>query len=165
MGAQSPGDGLPEEVVARAELSDSGVDLTTDVLATWASGATAQVHVSMAEHERQWLTVRGERGEIELPDQPYTASWTLPVQLLISDGTGTERLDVEPADPVQADVRADLGGIPGRTGLGAAADRLVGDGRLHRRRAGVAGERVGSDPAARPGGATTDRPNDGGSTP
>jgi predicted dehydrogenase len=93
------GDGLPEEVVARADVSDSGVDLTTDVLATWASGATAEVHVSMAEDMRQWLVVRGERGEIELPEQPYTASWTLPVQLLISDGTGTERRDVEPADP------------------------------------------------------------------
>ncbi len=93
------GDGLPEEVVARAELSGSGVDLTTDVLATWSSGATAEVHVSMQEPMRQWLVARGERGEIELPEQPYTASWTLPVQLLISDGTGTERRDVAAADP------------------------------------------------------------------
>jgi xylose dehydrogenase (NAD/NADP) len=93
------GDGLPEEVTARAERSASGVDLSADVLLAWASGTTAEVHVSMAEPEAQWLIVRGERGEIELADQPYTASWAAPVDLLVSDGRGTRRVEVPAADP------------------------------------------------------------------
>jgi xylose dehydrogenase (NAD/NADP) len=92
-------DGLPVEVAARSERSPSGVDLTTDVLATWASGASAEVHVSMAEPAKQWLIIRGERGEIEFVDQPYTASWAAPAFLSVSDGRETRRIEVPAADP------------------------------------------------------------------
>ncbi|HSP39293.1 MAG TPA: Gfo/Idh/MocA family oxidoreductase [Frankiaceae bacterium] len=93
------GQGLPVEVTARTANSDTGVDLTADVLMTWGSGATAEVHVSMAEPEKQWLVARGEHGEIELAGQPYTASWTAPAELLVSDGRKTDRLEVAAADP------------------------------------------------------------------
>src|SRR4051812_11586748 len=92
-------DGLPVDVAARADRSDSGVDLTAEVLLTWASGATAEVHVSMAEPPRQWLIIRGERGEMEFEDQPFTASWAAPAVLAVSDGRCTERLEIPPADP------------------------------------------------------------------
>ncbi|MDQ1630256.1 MAG: hypothetical protein QOC80_228, partial [Frankiaceae bacterium] len=93
------GDGLPDEVTAQVERSETGVDLTADVLLTWASGTTAEVHVSMAEPERQWLVARGERGEIELDAPAFTASWGAPAMLLVSDGRGTERIEVAAADP------------------------------------------------------------------
>ncbi len=93
------GDGLPEEVTCRVARSDTGVDLTADVLLTWASGTTAEVHVSMAEPERQWLVARGERGEVELDAPAFTASWGAPAMLLVSDGRGTERLEIAAADP------------------------------------------------------------------
>jgi xylose dehydrogenase (NAD/NADP) len=95
----SVGQGLPAEVTARTSDSPSGVDLTADVILTWASGVTAEVHVSMQEQAKQWLIVRGEAGELELADQPYTASWTAPAELLVSDGRGTERVEVAAADP------------------------------------------------------------------
>jgi predicted dehydrogenase len=97
------GDGLPEEVTCRVARSgphgETGVDLAADVLLTWASGTTAEVHVSMAEPERQWLVARGERGEIELDAPAFTASWGAPAVLLVSDGRGTERLEIAAADP------------------------------------------------------------------
>ena len=43
----SVGQGLPVEVTARTAVTDTGVDLTADLLLTWASGATAEVHVSI----------------------------------------------------------------------------------------------------------------------
>lgn len=118
------GDGLPEEVTARVERSgpnpETGVDLTADVLLTWASGTTAEVHVSMAEPERQWLVARGERGEIELDAPAFTASWGAPAMLLASDGRGTERIEVAAADPYKlmfeqtsARSRGEDGWVPG----------------------------------------------------
>jgi hypothetical protein len=47
----------------------------------------------MTGGEGQWLVVTGERGELELRDQPYT-SWNAATELWVSDGTGTERLPV-----------------------------------------------------------------------
>lgn len=93
------GQGLPVELEARTQLSDSGVDLTADVLMTWASGATGEVHVSMAEPERQWLIVRGTEGELEFAAPAFTATWAAPAELLLSDGRGTRRIEVPAADP------------------------------------------------------------------
>lgn len=93
------GQGLPGEVTARTRVNETGVDLTADLILTWASGATAEVHVSMEEQAKQWLVVRGSQGELELTDQPYTATWFAPAELLVSDGRGTERIEVAAADP------------------------------------------------------------------
>src|ERR1700712_4383626 len=90
----SVGQGLPIEVTARTSVNETGVDLTAALLLTWASGARAEVHVSIEEAPKQWLVVRGERGEVELADQPYTASWTEPAMLLVSGGNDTDRLEV-----------------------------------------------------------------------
>jgi xylose dehydrogenase (NAD/NADP) len=93
------GRGVPAEVTARARRSETGVDLTADVLLAWTDGTTAEVHVGMAESESQWLVIRGERGEIEFEDVPFTAWWASPAALLVSDGRETRRLEVPAADP------------------------------------------------------------------
>jgi predicted dehydrogenase len=93
------GQGLPSEVECRTASAETGVDLTADVLMTWASGLTGEVHVSMAEPERQWLIVRGEAGELEFGAPAFTATWAAPAELLLSDGRGTRRIEVPAADP------------------------------------------------------------------
>jgi xylose dehydrogenase (NAD/NADP) len=92
------GRGLPDEVVARSELAPSGVDLDTRAILSW-DGAEAEVHAGIGVDAGQWLVVRGDRGEIELRDAPYTSWRDDPTELWFSDGTGTERLPVPPADP------------------------------------------------------------------
>ncbi|MCA1712041.1 MAG: Gfo/Idh/MocA family oxidoreductase [Actinobacteria bacterium] len=88
------GEGLPDEVAARSTYGDTGVDLVTEAILTWPSGAEAEVRAGITEKEGQWLVLTGERGEIELRDQPYT-SWTdETTELWVSDGSGTERVPV-----------------------------------------------------------------------
>ena len=88
------GEGLPDEVVARSTYGPTGVDLDTEVVMDWASGASAQVRAGISGADGQWLVLTGERGEIELRDAPYT-SWTDDeTQLLVSDGQATERVGV-----------------------------------------------------------------------
>jgi predicted dehydrogenase len=87
------GQGQPEDVVAQSQLGATGVDHDTRAVLRWADGTEAEVHAGMTGGEGQWLVVTGERGELELRDQPYT-SWNAPTELWVSDGTGTERLPV-----------------------------------------------------------------------
>ncbi len=97
------GRGLPDEVVARSELSPSGVDLDTRAILSWSAtehhpGADAEVHAGISLDGGQWLVVRGDGGEIELRDAPYT-SWTGDdTELWVSHGSGTERLPVPAVD-------------------------------------------------------------------
>ena len=91
------GQGVPEDVVARSELGPTGVDLDTRAVLRWADDTEAEVHVGITGAEGQWLVVTGDRGEIELRDQPYT-SWHDATELWVSDGTGTERVPVPPVD-------------------------------------------------------------------
>ncbi|MCU1674341.1 MAG: hypothetical protein JWN77_2454 [Frankiales bacterium] len=88
------GEGLPDDVVARSTYGETGVDLVTEAILSWPSGAQAEVRAGITEKEGQWLVLTGERGEIELRDQPYT-SWTdETTELWVSDGTGTARVPV-----------------------------------------------------------------------
>jgi predicted dehydrogenase len=89
------GEGLPVEVAAQSTYSASGVDLVTEAILTWASGAEAEVRAGISgSGDGQWLVLTGEHGEIELRDAPYT-SWTEHVtELLVSDGRDTERVHV-----------------------------------------------------------------------
>jgi xylose dehydrogenase (NAD/NADP) len=108
--------GLPDEVVARSELGPTGVDLDSRAILTWASGAEAEVHAGMTGGEGQWLVITGERGEIELRDAPYTSWKHDATQLWVSDGTGTERLDVPATDAYRVmveEVSSVLRGGPG----------------------------------------------------
>jgi predicted dehydrogenase len=92
------GEGLPVEVAARSSYGDTGVDLRTEAILTWASGAEAEVQAGISGAAGQWLVITGERGEIELRDAPYT-SWTDDdTELWVSDGNGTERTPVPATD-------------------------------------------------------------------
>ena len=110
------GRGLPDEVVARWQLGPTGVDVDSRAILTWRSGAEAEVHAGLTGGEGQWLVITGERGEIELRDAPYT-SWTHDAtQLWVSDGTGTERVDVAATDAYRVmveEVSSVLRGGPG----------------------------------------------------
>jgi len=99
------GRGLPAEVVARQELSATGVDLTTDAILTWDEDTTAEMRAGITGGEAQWLVVRGDAGELELRGAPFT-SWFSPTELWVSAGGSTERVPVEGSDPYLEMLRA-----------------------------------------------------------
>jgi predicted dehydrogenase len=93
------GRGLPDEVVGRSELGPTGVDLDTRAILSWHDGAEAEVQAGISVDAGQWLVIRGDRGELELRDAPYTSWKDHDTELWVSDGTGTERLPVRADDP------------------------------------------------------------------
>jgi predicted dehydrogenase len=110
------GEGLPVEVSARSSYGDTGVDLRTEAILSWTSGAEAEVQAGISGTAGQWLVITGERGEIELRDAPYT-SWTDDdTELWVSDGNGTERIAVPASDAYRVmveEVSSVLRGGPG----------------------------------------------------
>jgi D-xylose 1-dehydrogenase (NADP+, D-xylono-1,5-lactone-forming) len=85
------------DVVARARLGPTGVDLATEAVLSFAAG-DAKIRAGISEPPRQWLVITGERGEIELPGAAYTSWVEDETVLLVSDGTGTRRIDVPATD-------------------------------------------------------------------
>jgi predicted dehydrogenase len=88
----------------------------TEAVLTWADGATAEVYVAMDEAPRQRLIVTGDGGELELPTLAYTAQAGDETELLVSDGSGTDRLSVPPANAYQVmveEMSSVLAGGPG----------------------------------------------------
>jgi len=109
------GQGQPEDVVAQSQLGPTGVDHDTRAVLRWADGTEAEVHAGMTGGDGQWLVITGERGELELRDEPYT-SWNAATELWVSDGTGTERLPVPEVNAYRLmveEVSAVLRGGPG----------------------------------------------------
>ena len=101
--------------MARSRLARTGVDLQTQALLVWADGAQAELDVAMDRRPAQWLVVTGERGEIEVRGEPYTAR-DAPSELWVSGGTGTKRVPVPTADPYRLmveEVSSVLAGGPG----------------------------------------------------
>lgn len=92
------GQGRPADVTARATYGPTGVDLVTEAVLTWESGASAQVQAGIAGSVGQWLVVTGERGEIELRDAPYTSWRDDATELWVSDGRRTDRVPVPATD-------------------------------------------------------------------
>ena len=110
------GEGVPADVAARARFAPSGVDLVTEAVLDWASGATAEVRCGIDDTEGQWLVITGERGEIELRDAPYTSWKDDATELWVSDGVGTERLPVPACDAYEVmveEVSSVIAGGPG----------------------------------------------------
>ncbi|WP_405917283.1 Gfo/Idh/MocA family protein [Streptomyces sp. NBC_00728] len=60
--------GEPSDIVARAVLSDEGVDLQTGALLSYESGALASVHCSINGGTPVAASVTGSAGRIDLPD-------------------------------------------------------------------------------------------------
>jgi predicted dehydrogenase len=94
------GAGLPATVSARSSYGPTGVDVATEAILEWEE-AQAQVHVGIEGSNGQWLVISGEHGEVELRHAPYT-SWTdRATDLLVSNGSDTERVQVPAANAYQ----------------------------------------------------------------
>ena len=109
------GRGLPDEVVAQAELSPSGVDLRTRLVMSWDDGPDAEAEAGIAGREGQWLVITGADGELELRGESFTAHRE-DSELWVSDGQGTERVTVPAVDAYRVmveEVSSALGGGPG----------------------------------------------------
>jgi D-xylose 1-dehydrogenase (NADP+, D-xylono-1,5-lactone-forming) len=86
------------EVAVRRRESRSGVDLHTDAVLSYVD-ADGEVSCGFDGPEGQWLVIRGESGEIELP---YTFMLrNARGELLHSDGTSTRRVPYPPVDAYQ----------------------------------------------------------------
>lgn len=110
------GEGLPAEVAARSDLGPTGVDLQTEAILSWESGAEAEVRCGISGSDGQWLVITGERGEIELREAPYTSWKDDARELWVSDGADTERVPVPAVDPYRLmveEVGSALQGGPG----------------------------------------------------
>ncbi|WLW55536.1 Gfo/Idh/MocA family protein [Streptomyces sp. YU58] len=59
--------GEPTDVLARAVLSEEGVDLQTGALLSWDSGALASVHCSIIGGTATTASVTGSQGRIDIP--------------------------------------------------------------------------------------------------
>lgn len=93
------GEGQPTEVAGRATPGPTGVDLVTEAILEWTSGAQAEVRAGISGvGAGQWLVMTGERGEIELRDAPYTSWKDDETELWVSDGRDTERVTVPATD-------------------------------------------------------------------
>ena len=111
------GEGPPGGVAAKATFGPTGVDLVTEAILDWASGAQAEVRAGIAgAGDGQWLVLTGERGEIEVRDAPY-ASWKDDAtELWVSNGDRTERVPVPATDAYQVmveEMSSVLSGGPG----------------------------------------------------
>ena len=79
----------PREVVAKAGIGPTGVDLTAALTVTF-DGGTADLRCSIAEEPRQWLVVAGERGELDLRDAAFTAWEGQETELWFTSPAGSE---------------------------------------------------------------------------
>jgi predicted dehydrogenase len=86
--------GEPAEVVARAVLSEEGVDLQTGALLSWDSGTLASVHCSLVGGTATSASVTGSAGRI---DVPY--GFFFPDRFVLHrDGRDPEKFVADPAD-------------------------------------------------------------------
>jgi hypothetical protein len=83
------GRGLPDEVVARMSGSRA------ETIWSWDTGPQAELLVAAPSPARQWFVVTGTLGEIEVRASPWSRG---AAEVLVSDGTSTERLAVAAAD-------------------------------------------------------------------
>ena len=101
----------PRDVTAKARLGPTGVDLTSEVVLRF-DGGDAEIRASIEEAPRQWLAISGERGEVELRNEAFTA-WTSTAAEL---SVGAERTVLPPEDAYRVmveEVSAVIGGGAG----------------------------------------------------
>jgi xylose dehydrogenase (NAD/NADP) len=103
------------DVMAQQTLGPTGVDLATEAVLSFDAGE-AKISVGIDQPPAQWLVIRGDSGQIELRDAPYT-SWSRDeTTLLLSDGEQTRRIVAPPTNAYQVmveDVSAVIRGRPG----------------------------------------------------
>ena len=91
------GNQQPAEVAVRRRDSTTGVDLHTDAVLSFVD-ADAELSCGFDGPDGQWLVIRGESGELELPYPTFMLRHA-PGELLLSEGTGTRRIPYAPTDP------------------------------------------------------------------
>ncbi|MET7602675.1 Gfo/Idh/MocA family oxidoreductase [Streptomyces avermitilis] len=85
--------GEPSDVVARAVLSEEGVDLQTGALLSWESGALASVHCSISGGTPVSASVTGSEGRIDIPH-----GFFFPDRFVLHrDGRDPEEFTADPA--------------------------------------------------------------------
>jgi hypothetical protein len=102
-------------VAARQQLGPTGVDLVTEAVLEFDDG-DAEIRAAISEPARQWLVISGDSGELELLDASFTSWRDDDSVLLVSDGSGTQRLQVPATDPYRAMVEEMSAAIEGRDG-------------------------------------------------
>ncbi len=116
------GRGVPSVVAAQSDRSASGVDLRSRAVLSWdgpgGPGGTvdAEVECGVRGKDGQWLVVTGERGELELRPPSFTAWTDGPSELWVSDGAGTERVELPAVDAYRLmveEVSSVIAGGPG----------------------------------------------------
>ena len=86
--------GEPSDVMAKAVLSEEGVDLQTGALLSWDSGALASLHCSLTGGTATTASVTGSRGRIDIPDGFFHPDRFV----LHRDGRDPEEFTADPAD-------------------------------------------------------------------
>ncbi|MFD5798238.1 Gfo/Idh/MocA family protein [Streptomyces diastatochromogenes] len=93
--------GEPDEVAARAVLSEEGVDLQTGALLSWETGALASVHCSIVGGTATAASVTGSRGRIDIPSGFFHPDRFV----LHRDGRAPEEFTADPADGPRTSLR------------------------------------------------------------
>jgi predicted dehydrogenase len=93
--------GEPADVMARAVLSDEGVDLQTGALLSWESGALASVHCSIVGGTANTASVTGSLGRIDIPSGFFHPDRFV----LHRDGRDPEEFVLDPADGPRTSLR------------------------------------------------------------
>lgn len=93
--------GEPDSVVASATLSAEGVDLQTGAVLSWAGGALATVHCSIAGGTGATASVTGSHGRIDVPSGFFHPDRFV----LHRDGRDPEEFTADPADGPRTSLR------------------------------------------------------------
>jgi predicted dehydrogenase len=103
----------PQTIVSTRVAAPSGVDASSDVRLTWASGRTAIIRCSFVDEEQQLLRITGDRGTLQLDEHAHTGG---PAAIAIRhvDADGVEHvLSVESGDPYLAMIDAFAAAVRG----------------------------------------------------
>ncbi|MFI1956763.1 Gfo/Idh/MocA family protein [Streptomyces althioticus] len=93
--------GEPSDIVARATLSEEGVDLQTGALLSWENGALASVHCSIAGGTATSASITGSEGRIDIPN-----GFFFPERFVLHrDGRDAEEFAADPADGPRASLK------------------------------------------------------------
>jgi predicted dehydrogenase len=113
--------GEPSDIVARAVLSDEGVDLQTGALLSWESGALASVHCSIHGGTPVAASVTGSQGRIDIPH-----GFFFPDRFVLHrDGRDPEEVHADPADGPRTSLKHEAGEVMRALRAGETESPLV----------------------------------------
>lgn len=113
--------GEPSDVVARAELSDEGVDLQTGALLSWDSGALASVHCSIVGRTATSASITGTQGRIDIPFGFFHPDRFT----LHRDGRDPEEFTADPADGPRNSLKHEAAEVMRALRAGATESSLI----------------------------------------